>query len=186
MDLTHDDVRLILDLVDGHEDIEYLELRLGDLHLIADRTGHGRSTPPAATPSAPDATRSAPAAPDPAPPAPAASGATGSRADASEASPAAEPGPPAGSAAAAGGEVVTVTAPVVGVFFTAPEPGAPPYVEVGGRVGEEDTVGLIELMKMFNAVPAGVRGEVVRILAANEEFVEFGQPLLEIRPEPGR
>ncbi|WP_395104007.1 acetyl-CoA carboxylase biotin carboxyl carrier protein [Actinomadura sp. SCN-SB] len=160
MDLTHDDVRLILDLVDEHEDIEFLELRLGDLHLVADRTGTGGHSPPAAVPRASG-------------PGPVA---------------VAEPDPSAGSAAAPAGaaeNVEVVTAPVVGVFFAAPEPGAPPYVEVGGRVEAEDTVGLIEVMKMFNGVQAGVRGEVVRILVANEEFVEFGQPLMEIRPEAG-
>ncbi|GLZ07787.1 acetyl-CoA carboxylase biotin carboxyl carrier protein subunit [Actinomadura sp. NBRC 104412] len=174
MDLTHDDVRLILDLVDEHEDIEFLELRLGDLHLVADRTGTGGQSPPAAVPRT--AGPGSAAAAEPEPPA-------GSATSPAVAAP--EPDPPAGPATAPAGEVAVVTAPVVGVFFAAPEPGAPPYVEVGGRVEAEDTVGLIEVMKMFNGVQAGVRGEVVRILVANEEFVEFGQPLMEIRPEAG-
>ncbi|MGH3327991.1 MAG: acetyl-CoA carboxylase biotin carboxyl carrier protein [Streptomycetales bacterium] len=81
------------------------------------------------------------------------------------------------------GDLVTVSAPVVGVFYRSPEPGAPPLTEVGAQVSEDSTLGLVEVMKMFNSVTAGVRGEVVEILVRNEEFVEFGQPLMRIRPE---
>ncbi|MGH3343365.1 MAG: acetyl-CoA carboxylase, partial [Carbonactinosporaceae bacterium] len=81
-----------------------------------------------------------------------------------------------------GGELVPVTAPVVGVFYRSPEPGAPPFTEVGARVDEGSTLGLIEIMKMFNSVTAGVRGEVVEILVGNGDFVEFGQPLMTVRP----
>jgi biotin carboxyl carrier protein len=71
---------------------------------------------------------------------------------------------------------------MVGVFYRSPEPGAPPFVEVGARVEEGATLGLVEVMKMFNGVTAPVSGEVVEVLAGNDEFVEFGQPLFRLRP----
>lgn len=77
---------------------------------------------------------------------------------------------------------MTITAPVVGVFYRAPEPGSAPYCNVGDAVTVGSTVGLVEVMKVFNSVTTEVAGEVVRILAENEEFVEFGQPLFLIRP----
>lgn len=85
-----------------------------------------------------------------------------------------------GSAVASGN---TVTAPLVGIFYSAPEPGAPPYVEVGDHVDSDTTVGLIEAMKVFTAVQAGSAGLVHRVLVGNEEFVEFGQALMELDPQ---
>ncbi len=71
---------------------------------------------------------------------------------------------------------------MVGVFYRSPEPGAPPFVEVGAQVEAGATMGLVEVMKMFNGVTAPVTGEVVEVLAGNDEFVEFGQPLFRLRP----
>jgi len=86
---------------------------------------------------------------------------------------------------AASGEnaAVYIQAPMVGTFYVAPEPGAPPFVEVGARVEPETTVGLIEVMKVFNAVKAGVRGVLVERLVQDGQFVEYGQPLFRVRPE---
>jgi acetyl-CoA carboxylase biotin carboxyl carrier protein len=78
---------------------------------------------------------------------------------------------------------VTVVAPVVGAFYRSPKPGAPPFAEVGDEVTEDSTVGLVEVMKMFNSVTAGVRGRVVEILVENGDFVEYGQALMTIRSE---
>jgi acetyl-CoA carboxylase biotin carboxyl carrier protein len=78
---------------------------------------------------------------------------------------------------------VTVTAPVVGIFYRAPEPGAAPYCVNGQRVAAGATLGLVEVMKMFNSVTTDAAGEIVEVLAENEAFVEFGQPLFLIRPE---
>lgn len=75
-----------------------------------------------------------------------------------------------------------IKAPMLGTFYRALEPGAPPCVEVGDVVGPEDTVGLIEVMKLFSTVTAGVRGCVVEILAENAALVEFDQPLIRIEP----
>lgn len=81
--------------------------------------------------------------------------------------------------------VTQVTAPMLGVLYTAPEPGAEPFVQLGAHVEATDTVGLIEAMKVFTAVSAGVAGTVTSILVANGEYVEFEQPLLEILPDTG-
>ena len=55
--------------------------------------------------------------------------------------------------------------------------------EVGSKVGEETVIGIIEVMKLMNSVHAGVKGEVVEILAENAALVEYGEVLLRVRPE---
>jgi len=75
------------------------------------------------------------------------------------------------------GGAIPILAPMVGAFYAAPEPGAPPYVELGAEVSPDSTVGLIEAMKVFTAVAAGVHGVLTEILVSNAEFVEYGQPL---------
>jgi acetyl-CoA carboxylase biotin carboxyl carrier protein len=74
-----------------------------------------------------------------------------------------------------------VPAPLLGIFYRAPKPGEPPFVEVGARVEADSIVGIIEVMKLMNTVRAGVRGEVVAIPAVNGELVEFGEALLFVR-----
>ena len=80
--------------------------------------------------------------------------------------------------------LVEVKSPLLGVFYRAPKPGEPPFVEVGARVEEDTVIGIIEVMKLMNTARAGVRGEVVEVLAANGEMVEHGEVLLlQSRPE---
>lgn len=79
--------------------------------------------------------------------------------------------------------LVGVECPMTGTFYRAPAPDAPPFVEVGGEVGAGDTVCLVDVMKLFTSVPAGVAGTVVEICAENEARVEAGQPLMWIDPE---
>lgn len=155
MKLSHDEVREILDLVE-RTDVEYLELELDGTRIVADKTGAG-SPSGAVSPS----------------------GAASARSGQAEAGLA----PLANGSAPLDTDVVIVEAPVVGVFYRAPEPGAAPFTEVGEPVEAEATVGLVEVMKMFNSVTSGVSGRVVEILADNEQFVEYGQPLMTIRPE---
>ena len=76
-----------------------------------------------------------------------------------------------------------VTSPLVGLFYLAPRPGEPPFVELGSKVLEETVIGIIEVMKLMNTVRAGVRGEVVQILVGNGAAVEFGEILMRVRPE---
>jgi acetyl-CoA carboxylase biotin carboxyl carrier protein len=78
---------------------------------------------------------------------------------------------------------VTVTSPSVGLFWRAPAPGAPPFVDVGGPVAAGDTVAIVEVMKLMNHVTAPVAGTVAAILPENGEAVEFGQVLIVIDPE---
>jgi acetyl-CoA carboxylase biotin carboxyl carrier protein len=73
-----------------------------------------------------------------------------------------------------------VAAPLLGTFYRAPKPGAPPFVEVGSRVEEDTIVGIIEVMKLMNTVRAGVRGEVVEILGRDGMLVEYGETLLRV------
>jgi biotin carboxyl carrier protein len=76
-----------------------------------------------------------------------------------------------------------IVAPMLGVFYRAPAPGATPFVDVGARVDEATVVGLIEVMKMMNAVPAGVTGTIVEVCAENAAVVEYGAPLFRVEPE---
>ena len=76
--------------------------------------------------------------------------------------------------------VLKVTAPFVGIFYRAPRPGAPPYIEVGSEVQEDTIIGIIEVMKLMNAVRAEARGTVVEILVADGAVVEYGQVLVRI------
>ena len=173
MELTHEDVLAILEILE-RSNVEYLEVEVGATRLVADRSGARATCRENALHGAAGVATPAPApAPAPVP------------VQASAPAPA-QVEPPASAVMApvvADPELVTVTAPVVGVFYRAPEPGAPPFVEVGSHVDEGSTVGLVEVMKMFNSVTAPVRGEVVELLVENEEFVEFGQPLIVLRPK---
>ena len=73
-----------------------------------------------------------------------------------------------------------VTAPMVGTFYAASSPGAAPYVQVGDRVNEGDTLCIIEAMKMMNQIDADVSGVVKSIRLQNGEPVEFGQTMVVI------
>jgi acetyl-CoA carboxylase biotin carboxyl carrier protein len=73
-----------------------------------------------------------------------------------------------------------VTAPLLGIFYRAPRPGAAPYVEVGSEVQEDTVVGIIEVMKLMNSVRAEVRGTVLEILVEDGATVEYGQVLLRV------
>jgi acetyl-CoA carboxylase biotin carboxyl carrier protein len=73
--------------------------------------------------------------------------------------------------------LMPIQSPMLGTFYKAPKPGAPPFVEVGQLVSEEDTLCIIEVMKLFSTIKAGVRGRVVRICAEDGQMVEFKQTL---------
>jgi acetyl-CoA carboxylase biotin carboxyl carrier protein len=75
-----------------------------------------------------------------------------------------------------------VASPLLGIFYRAPKPGEPPFVEVGSKVVEDTVVGIIEVMKLMNSVRAGVEGKVVEILAENGALVEYDEILLRVRP----
>jgi acetyl-CoA carboxylase biotin carboxyl carrier protein len=80
-------------------------------------------------------------------------------------------------------ERMIVRAPLVGTFYRAPAPGRPPFVEAGDHVTPNQTIGIIEAMKLMNSVTAGQQGQVAEILVGDETPVEFGQPLIALVPE---
>jgi acetyl-CoA carboxylase biotin carboxyl carrier protein len=105
--------------------------------------------------------------------------------------PAAAPAGPSAAAAAPGpltpyGEPAPgmrfVTAPLTGVWYAAPSPGARPYVQEGDEIGAGAVVGLIEAMKLFNEIKSDVAGKVVRVLVERGTLVKRQQPLVEIDP----
>lgn len=73
-----------------------------------------------------------------------------------------------------------IRSPMVGTFYTSPDPESPVYVKVGDQVGPETTVCIIEAMKVYNQIPAEVAGKIVVVLVENGEPVEFGQPLFRV------
>ncbi len=79
--------------------------------------------------------------------------------------------------------LIEVRAPLLGTFYRAPRPGAPPFVTVGSVVGPDTVVCIIETMKLMNSVTAGASGTVAEILLANAQFAEQGAVLMRIRAE---
>jgi acetyl-CoA carboxylase biotin carboxyl carrier protein len=77
---------------------------------------------------------------------------------------------------------VEIRAPIVGTFYRAPAPDAPPYVKEGDRVEKGQVLCIIEAMKLMNEIESEVSGIVKRILVENGEPVEYGQPLFLIQP----
>lgn len=101
-------------------------------------------------------------------------------------------GPPATSTAptvsvptpppSADSNLVEITSPMVGTFYRSPAPEEPSFVEIGDRIQTGQTVCIIEAMKLMNELEAEVSGEIVEILVGNAQPVEFGQPLMRVRP----
>ena len=166
MALTHDDILKILQIID-ESNYDEVRLEIDDLKLHVRRHGdaeHASREQPPDKQEKPRISSSGvsritqPVAPPPA------------------ASKPVEEGPiPEG--------LVAVRAPMLGTFYRAPSPGEKLFVEVGDKVGPEDTVCLVEVMKLFTSVKAGVAGTVVKILAENGSLVEHGQPLILIEHE---
>jgi acetyl-CoA carboxylase biotin carboxyl carrier protein len=153
MGLTDDDVREILRIIDESQ-LDELRIDMPDFQLYVRRGGAPPATPPPAR--AEVAARPAPEAPSPAGTAPP------DRAHADGAA--------------------TIAAPMLGTFYRAGAPGETPFVDVGSRVDADTVVCLIEVMKMMNAVKAGVTGTVVEVCAENAQLVEYGAPLFRVAP----
>jgi acetyl-CoA carboxylase biotin carboxyl carrier protein len=79
--------------------------------------------------------------------------------------------------------LLEIPAPLLGIFYRAPKPGEPPFVDIGSKVEEETVIGIIEVMKLMHSVHAGAKGEVVEILVENGAAIEYGEILLRVRPE---
>ena len=133
--------------------LDELELEIGDLRVRLARPRTPVAAPAPAPPMAP---------PPPAPSAPAPDGLT----------PFGEPSP----------GMRFVSAPLTGVWYGAPSPGARPYVNEGDEITAGQVVGLIEAMKLFNEIKSDVSGTVARVLVEAGTLVKRKQPLLEIDP----
>lgn len=161
MELSEDDVLHILKLIDESK-FDYFQLEVGELKITVSK---GDPIPLAGAAPQPIAVN---AAPSPAPTA--------------AAKPAPAPAAQAAKSVAIPEGMAAITAPLLGTFYVAPEPGAPPFVKVGQQITEDTTVGLIEVMKVFSSVRATVKGTIVELVAQNGQFVEFGQPLFIVKP----
>lgn len=96
--------------------------------------------------------------------------------------PAAQPPAAAQPAPAPEEQLHIVNSPIVGTFYEAPAPGSPPFVKPGDVVQAGQVLCIIEAMKLMNEIEADIGGEVVKRLVANNQPVEYGQPLFAIRP----
>jgi acetyl-CoA carboxylase biotin carboxyl carrier protein len=95
---------------------------------------------------------------------------------------AAAPAPAAAEAQTADEGLVPVLSPMVGTFYGSPDPESPPFVTVGSEIEVNTPVCIIEAMKVFNEIKSEVAGRVERVLVKNEQAVEYGQPLMMVRP----
>ena len=174
MSLTHDDVLAILKIIDASP-YDEVRIEFGDLKLHVRRRGDGsaiESLQPLSRPAegaGQDRAQSQPAAQAHS------SNAVPSPRDHASSERAAEPPLAEG--------LVAVRAPMLGTFYRAPAPGERPFVEVGDKVEPGDTVCLMEVMKLFNSVQAGIAGTVVKIAVENGSMVEHGQALILIESD---
>ena len=166
--MTEDEVLQILDLVEK-SNFDYLDLEIGDLKLTVSKSGVPAAPATVSVTQAAPAPAAAPAAEAPAAAAPA-------PAPAAESAPASQP-------VTVKEGTVAIPAPMVGTFYATPEPGAPPFVKLGDHVDAETTVGLVEVMKVFNAVSSNVAGTIDEVCVESGQFVEHGQTLFLVRPD---
>ena len=154
------DVRLLEQIVKlmAANDLNTVDVRDGKRRVILKRGAAGPSV--AYAPA-----MQAPAAPPPSQPAAAAGAPTGTSA----------PDDTAG--------LLPIKAEMVGTFYASPKPGEKPFVNVGSEVDEDTEVCLIEAMKNYFAVKAGVSGTVARVLVQDGQTVQFDQPLFLVRPK---
>lgn len=76
-----------------------------------------------------------------------------------------------------------IVSPMVGTFYSKPEPSAPSFVKTGDKVMPNSIVCIVEAMKLFNEIEAEVSGEIVKVLVTEGQLVEYGQPLFLVKPE---
>lgn len=94
---------------------------------------------------------------------------------------AASPAAPATAAGTTdGANIFVIKSPMVGTYYSKPNPKSPPFVKVGDRVDPEKVICIIEAMKVFNEIPAEVTGLVVAVMIQDGEPVDFGKPLIKV------
>lgn len=164
-DLTHEDIDRILEIVNRVDDID-LQIQGDGLGLRVRKGNVGAPVAPPAV-SAPAAAEAPAPAPSPAP----------------AAQPAAAPAAAPAAPAAARQDLLSITAPMIGRFYAKPSPNDPAFVALGSQVGPDDSVCILEVMKLFNTVKAGVAGEIVEILVQEGDMVEEGDVLFRVKPQ---
>lgn len=83
--------------------------------------------------------------------------------------------------AGAANDLHKIVSPMVGTFYAAPSPDAPPYVKAGDTVNEKTVVCIVEAMKLMNEIEAEVKGQIVEVLVENGQLVDYGQPLFLVK-----
>ena len=166
--LTYDDLLRIVELIKSSEQFSEFRLKIGDVEIELRRRQHA-STPAAVAVSVPTPTP--------------ANSPTGAAATTTQLATPTDPSPALSTPTWPAGSTV-VRAPMVGTFYRSPEPGAPPFVEIGQAVEPDTTVCIIEVMKLMNSIPAGARGVVTHVLAENGAPVETNAPLVVVEPAP--
>jgi acetyl-CoA carboxylase biotin carboxyl carrier protein len=176
MDLSQEDVIRIMKII-NESDFDELKLDMGDLKIVLSKQGSATSIEQHEASSAKE--KSTPisnlntqstAGNDPAPQASAALKDTRQNKDII-AEKAVEEG------------LVPIKAPMLGTFYTSPEPGEPSFVEVGTVVTQETTICIIEVMKLFSSISAGISGRIARVCAEDGQMVEYDQVLFLVDPE---
>lgn len=171
--LTDAEVNQISQLIEtlDRSSLDFVQIDSGGLKITI---GKGNQMPSVAAGMPQAAPVAAPAAPVAAP------------APAPQPAPAAASSVAAPAKAAAGEGDLVISAPMMGRFYSKPDPASPPFVTVGSEVDTTTSVGLIEVMKLFNTVQSGVEGIVTEVCVPDGEFIEFGTPLFKLRPKDKR
>jgi acetyl-CoA carboxylase biotin carboxyl carrier protein len=165
-ELTFEEILEVIKLFESSSEFSEFHLKFGD--TVVDLRKHGATGPgfaptathaPAVVPMTQPVEAPKPAAPAPAP----------------------VPGVPVSVAVSA--KAIQIKSPTVGTFYSAPEPGAKPFVSVGERVTPSTTVCIVEVMKLMNAIQASCTGTVTDILVKDSEAVEFGQVMIVIEQD---
>jgi acetyl-CoA carboxylase biotin carboxyl carrier protein len=158
MDIEH--IKNLVELM-VENDLSRLELREGETHILLRRGQPAVVSTAAAVPAVPVG--------------PVAADTPSAAAPAAGAAPAAAV--PAGEA-----EEAFIRSPMVGTYYSAPDPESPPFIKVGDQINPDTVVCLVEAMKVFNEIKAETSGRISRVLVNNAEAVEFDQPLFAVTP----
>jgi len=172
MELTEEEINQILRLIDG-SDFNELHLEMGDLKLTVMKGGYGGSVQQRDRPELTNQLNKVTVQADTE---------TALEEEVQEEKAEAQ-GRQAGDVSVVEEGLVPIKASMLGIFYRQPEPGATPYVDLGSFVEEDNTVCLLEVMKVFSAVRAGVSGYIRKICAESGDMVEYGQTLFLVEPE---
>jgi acetyl-CoA carboxylase biotin carboxyl carrier protein len=164
MNIKSEDIDALIELFESSDwDEMHLKIQDFELFLSTDPNGRVPGAPGVAAPVAPAGVAPAP---------PAAASGRGSAVSARAPQAPAQPQP----------NWIAVTAPNLGTFYRAPKPGSPSFVEIGQAVEAQTEICLIEVMKLFTTLKAGVKGIVKQVCVKDAAMVEFGETLFYIEP----